>query len=95
MPTSSPSRSACASRNGPGRTSPTTAWPCAAGQEQVLADLVQARETLLDPERRSAYDSQRTENPVAVQPPAASPDAIASSAATGDALPHWKFAVPS
>jgi hypothetical protein len=46
---------------------------------RVLADLVQARETLLDPERRAAYDSWRAENPVAVQPPAPPPPPVMPS----------------
>jgi hypothetical protein len=66
---------------------------------QVLADLVQARETLLDPERRAAYDSWRAENPVAEQPPAPPPPpAMPSPVAPPPVMPYHTgqfAAVPS
>jgi hypothetical protein len=64
---------------------------------RVLADLVQARETLLDPERRAAYDSWRAENPVAEQPPVP-PPAMPSPAAPPPVMPYHTgqfAAVPS
>ncbi|PRY59183.1 J domain-containing protein [Glycomyces artemisiae] len=56
---------------------------------QVLADLVQARETLLDPERRAAYDNRRAENPVPAPPPVAPPPVMSYPTGQFTAVPSY------